>query len=577
MIMQIDTANIKNKSKDLIKDILLKQIRFENRISVEKRKDNGIFFTNSQNIINQIISIVDFNDDIYSKKILEPACGHGIYLMYLIFEIYTKNPNAELLRKFIRENVIFCDIQPEMIEHTQKNLSNLFESLSGEKYTEAFNSYIIDFTEKENNNSLFATNNNILSKYYNQIDYVIGNPPYITYYGRRDRKQSEQQRINYLQNYKQFPDSVKNGKINSVMLFLEHSLDFLKTDGKLSFIIDVAFFETAYFHTRKYLLENTKINDIIVNIKDFDVASGQIILRITKTRQNKDNAVRIIDLEKNTELIVNQKEWNNPIDEYKFRYNGSNISKGILDKIKAKKEPTILQLYPNKNLRTCVMLLDMEDKFTFTKNNGFDENLIYPYYQGSKSLSGKYENLSFSKFFSYNKPLQDEINDKLKIELEAQGIKNKKRLGLGETIIYDNPKIYIRQSAKEIIATLDLEKSSANNSLYCFSLRNNSEATLKTLHFICGILNSNLITFFAQEMNIIRFSAGKQPQIKISDLGQIPILQDVELQTKIIDIVKDIYKIKNQNLICEIDNLLYRHYNISDAEIQHIEKAIKDF
>ena len=78
-------------------------------------------------------------------------------------------------------------------------------------------------------------------------------------------------------------------------------------------------------------------------------------------------------------------------------------------------------------------------------------------------------------------------------------------------------------------------------------------------------------------MNIIRFSAGKQPQIKISDLGRIPILQDEKLQIKIIDIVKDIYKIKNQNLINEIDYLIYRHYNISDAEIQYIEKSIKDF
>ena len=68
MIMQSVTIDINNKSKDLIKDILLNQIRFENKISIEKRKDNGIFFTNSQNIINYIISIVDFNNDIYFKK-----------------------------------------------------------------------------------------------------------------------------------------------------------------------------------------------------------------------------------------------------------------------------------------------------------------------------------------------------------------------------------------------------------------------------------------------------------------------------------------------------------------------------
>jgi hypothetical protein len=107
-----------------------------------------------------------------------------------------------------------------------------------------------------------------------------------------------------------------------------------------------------------------------------------------------------------------------------------------------------------------------------------EENLLYPYYQGSKALSEKFGKLDFKKYFYYNKPLQDSINDELKIELEKQGVKNKKRLGLGETIIYDNPKLFIRQSAKEIIGTIDLGKSSANNSLYVFSLRNNSQKQL---------------------------------------------------------------------------------------------------
>jgi hypothetical protein len=173
--------------------------------------------------------------------------------------------------------------------------------------------------------------------------------------------------------------------------------------------------------------------------------------------------------------------------------------------------------------------------------------------------------------------LQDEINDKLKVELEAQGIKNKKRLGLGETVIYDNPKIFIRQSAKEIIATLDLSKSSANNSLYSFTLRDNSEKSLQTLKFICGILNSKLITYYAQQMNIIRFSAGKQPQIKISDLGQIPVLQDIKTQDLIISLVEKIYFSTNSEWSNEIDKIIFEHYNISIDEILHIERAIKDF
>ena len=575
--MQITSANLKHISDKIIRDVVLNQIKFENRIKTIKRKDTGTFFTNSHKIIDIIIDIVNIDKSIYEKKILEPACGHGIYLMILIAKIYEKQPNYELLKRFIKNNIIFCDIQAEMVEFTKKNLSVLYKALTGFDFDETFNSFIIDFTEKEISDSLFDNNKTPLSKYYNQIDYIIGNPPYITYYGRRDRKQSEQQRVNYLNNYNQFPDFVQNGKINSVMLFIEHSLDFLKTDGKLSFIIDIAFFETAYFYTRKYLLENTKINSLILNINDFDVASGQLIIKLTKNKQNNDNQVEIVDFEKNTKFSVYQKDWNNSADEYKFRTNGCVISKLILDKINLKKEPSILQLYPNKNLRTCVMLLDMEDKFTFVSKNGFEENLVFPYYQGSKSLSQKYGKLTFTKYFYYNKPLQDEINDKLKVELEAKGIKNKKRLGLGETVIYDNPKIFIRQSAKEIIASLDLSKSSANNSLYSFTLRDNSEKSLKTLKLICGILNSKLITYYAQQMNIIRFSAGKQPQIKIADLGQIPILQDIKIQELIISLVEKIYFSNNLECANEIDKIIFEHYNISTDDILHIEKAIKDF
>jgi len=65
-----------------------------------------------------------------------------------------------------------------------------------------------------------------------------------------------------------------------------------------------------------------------------------------------------------------------------------------------------------------------------------------------------------------------------KISRYLKGIKNKKRIGFGEKIIYDNPKVYIRQSAKELIASYDDKLSSANNSLYLFSLRDCSNESI---------------------------------------------------------------------------------------------------
>jgi hypothetical protein len=572
------------KTDSFLLDFLMTQKIFEQEILVSEKKQNGIFLTNGVATIDSILSVIDFST-VLDKKILEPACGQGIFLLSIISKVYALHPNQDIIKHFIANALIFNDIDAKMVDKTIENIEKLYYYLFNEPYTGIFQGYVSDFTLRNRNKGeilLFSTQNEVvLSSFYNKIDYIIGNPPYISLYGRRDKKQNEQQRIDYLQNYNQFPTHVQNGKINLVMLFLEHALDFLKPQQKMSFIIDVAFFETAYQYTRHFLLQNTAIERIVLNIKDFEVASGQIILQIAKNTQNKDNIVCIEDEKTKKTYFIAQKEWNKPNDEFKFRFNGDSTSAQIIEIIHHKKDKTVLAVYPNKNLRTCTMLLDMENKFTIDKSEiRIDGDCPqYPYYQGSKSLSEKYGNFKFEKIFLYNKPLQDDINAALKIELEQQGIKNKKRIGMGETIIYENPKLFIRQSAKELIASIDMGKSAANNSLYIFSLRNNSTHSIFVLKFLCGWLNSDLMTFYAQQQNIIRFAQGKQPQIKISDLGTIPFPRDFDFQEKIVSIVEKISIdcADKKTLQHEIDQLVYQYYALTEAQITHFKQSIKDF
>lgn len=564
-----------------LNNIVYNQSGYEQSLRVETRKEKGIFFTNSLKCIDNVLNIIDIGDDIFQKRILEPACGQGIFILKLIASLYLKFPYEDIISKFVSTNIYFVDIESEMIETTKLNIKKIYYFLFEKEFSGIFNGIVADFTTKKTSKATLLFENtsvDIFEKLYKTFDYVIGNPPYITLYGRRDKKKNENQRIKYLQNYQQFPSSVKNGKINIIMLFLEHSLDFLKEKGRLSFIIDIAFFESAYQYIRKYLLENSQINEIQLNIKDFDVASGQIIIKLTKTKSD-GNKVKIIDNKSNITYYIPQKDWYNKNDEYKFRYNGCRIFKQILDKVQQKDDKTLLQLFPHKNLRTCVMLLDMEEKFTFLDGNKTDKSLVYPYYQGSKSLCEKYGHLDFFKYFYYNKPLQDSINAELKIELEKQGIKNKKRIGLGETIIYDNPKIYIRQSAKEIIASLDFKKSAANNSLYVFSLRENTPEAVDLLFFLCGFLNSDFITYYAQQMRIIRFAEGKQPQIKIRDLGSIFIPQNLDLQKNISDLCKNIYNDRENklNYITEINHQIYNYYGFNEIQVKTIQQNTRSF
>lgn len=557
-----------------LNELLAQQIKIEKEYCIDRQRQDGIFFTSQPYVLNSVLEKIPNDETIISFHYLEPSCGRGAFLIQLIIRAYLIKPSKELIEKFIQEKLYFIDIDPKMVEATEKNISELFAFLFQTEYCGIFNSFTSDFTRLEDS---IGSSGKSLKSIYNRIDFVLGNPPYITLYGRRDKKKSEEQRIFYLNNYDQFPKTLKNGKINYVMLFIEHGLKFLAENGTLSFVIDVSFFETAYMYCRKYLVENYTIESITYNIQEFEnVASGQIVLHIKNLIPN-ENLVSVIDAETKKKAKIQQEKWNTPEDEYKFRFSHCEESKKIIQKIFNKHDPTLKSIYPKKNLRTCVMLLNMEDKFTSEEPK--ESISSYPYYKGSSGLKYKYSKLIHQKYFNYDKALQDKINDELKEELTQRGIKNKKRIGLGETCIYDNPKVYVRQSAKELIASYDEQPSSANNSLYVFSLRSNSKEAVGFLKYFCGLLNSDLYTFFAQNRRIIRYNKGKQPQIKISDLYQVFIPQDKNLMSKIIKLVDRIHQDPARIETCkkEINQSIYRYYDLNNSEIKIITRSIESF
>lgn len=546
------------------------QTKFEQRLEHNDRKNNGVFFTNEVKIIDLILENIEFHESILNKKILEPSCGNGIFLIYLIIKVSLKINSAKKIKNFIEKNIYFNDISEENIEATKKNIKKIYFILFEEEYNGGFNDFLLDFTIKKN-----------FEKHFSSFDYIIGNPPYVALYGRRDQKKNEEQREYYLKNFDQFPKSLQNGKINLVMIFIEQSINLLKSGGVLSFIIDVSFFETAYLYLRKYLLENTQIINIIYDIAVFkDVASGQVILSVKKGYKEK-NKIEIISYHnENKNFTAIQDNWNNEKDNFKFRIEEyCDTGNYILEKIFSKKDKTLKELYPAKNLRTGTMLLNMENEFIVETGKTYSKKEIknYPYYKGSKSIKNKFAKPISLFDFYFDETKKEQINSKLQKELEEQGIKNKKRLGFGEVIVYDNPKVYIRQSAKEIIATYDENKSCCNNSLYIFTLRNNKKESLIFLKFLTGFLNSKIITFIAQKRRIIRYDKGKQPQIKISDLYELNIPQHEKIILEISSLVDRYIKTNNPNHLKAIDDLIITYYELTKEEVKYIEDFIEDY
>jgi len=584
IISQIDIFDFLNS---IGKDI-------ENSFPSQVIKKSGKYCTSNIEIVDLIINnTVDFSN-ILNKQILEPSCGYGIFILRLIYFLEKKQYSKDEIVYFVNNNIFGFDISPVMVHFSILNIKLYLSYLYKDFdlfYQINPKIFVSDSTYKPQNSELNLLESlinfvetdeakQIKLKAYNgefQFDYVIGNPPYVTLYGRRDNKKSEILREYYIKNYNFVPCSVKNGKFNLLMFFFEQSIDWLKEGALMSFIVDVSIFETAYCYLRKYLLERTKIKTLIIEIDAFNVASGQIIILLQKStnkHENMINNISVINYQNQKNIIFKQADWYKENNEYKFEII-DNKTNEILKKIEKKSKP-LSNFYTGKKLRTCCMLLNMEDLFT-TKELMDSENSLLPYYEGSKSLKNKYGNLLFTRYFIYNKKLQDEINDKLKADLTIQGIKNKKRIGLGDLRFYNSPKLFIRQSAKEIIASLSVEPSCANNSLYCLSEGLNSEQSIQKLKITCSQLNSTLLTFYALAKRIIRTCKGKQPQIKIADLKNIPLNFDFELSKKLLCLYEDYIETNDNNILEEINNLLYSYYELNSEEIAFINRFVENF
>ena len=99
------------------------------------------------------------------------------------------------------------------------------------------------------------------------------------------------------------------------------------------------------------------------------------------------------------------------------------------------------------------------------------------------------------------------------------------------------------------------------------------------MKYLCGLINSSIYTFFAQQRRIIRYNTGKQPQIKVSDLYQIFIPSESELQKKIVILVDKIYENPEfcDLLKAEIDQLLFDYYQLDRHQITLIKKSLESF
>jgi len=209
-----------------------------------KVKTKGQVFTPLW-IIKYILDNVQYKNDIYDKKILEPSCGTGNFLEEIIKrfikDCQKNNISEENIIKLIKNNIIAFEIDENLRNIAIKRINNLIYKLLKINY---------DFS----NNILLGNSLYLYKNYINYFDYIVGNPPYV-----KIQNLDKNTKI-YIQNEFNF----SKGNIDLYIIFFEISLKMLNNKGKLGFITPNSYFKNySNKNFRIYLLKNKLIKQIV--------------------------------------------------------------------------------------------------------------------------------------------------------------------------------------------------------------------------------------------------------------------------------------------------------------------------
>lgn len=232
------------------------------------KKKEGIYFT-PQTIVKQTLERVKReNTDI--KDILEPSCGSGEF----IETIDTEFTNANITGIELNQD-IYASIKDKTLQ----------------------------------NNSIETLNQNYLewNPQDKKYDLIVGNPPYFVM-----KKTQVDERFH------EFID----GRPNIFTLFIIHSLQFLKKDGLIAFVLPTNFVNCLYYSAiRHHIYNNFKIIDVIHNDKNLFMNTAQdTIIFIIQNKPPDDGHNDQFTVNRSSEVFFNSIENTRKIKEL---YDGS--------------------------------------------------------------------------------------------------------------------------------------------------------------------------------------------------------------------------------------------------------------
>lgn len=540
-----------------------------------RRKKEGIFYTPeyiTRYIVENTIGkyLEEHPDKLETIKILDPACGSGAFLnqahSYLVKEytnryealineklekgesitLFDHNP-AENNRKILLNNLYGVDLNQESVEITKLALW-----LKTARSTEPLQN--LDKNIK-NGNSLIDDSKIAGKKAFNWntefseimedggFDVIIGNPPYVNV------EKIDLSDRDFLMNNYQF---IK-GRFDLYIAFIEKSINLLKEDGFLSFIIPYPFIYEKYASLlREHLAKNTQIQILLdlSNIKVFaDAAVRSTIFVIRKTKPNNNT----VNIQESTiaEIFTTKFHLKQDIflenPNFNFKSEANEITIPILKKLESNSNELSEIYYINWGLRTGNI-----QKYTYkhSRNEKNEKKMINGRNIGRYRINYENDYLLYNKEELYN-PMFPELFENIKIFIpDISG-----KYGIRAALDVNN---YYAEHTVSVLVKKDKLINAKRNGKPIIKKDELIKAKEFSDYYFLSLLNSKLINFYFK----IKFGGGLHVYPK--DISSLPVKLDPNLNNLLTE-KATVLQEKTQEyfeLVTHITQFLKKEFNI---------------
>ncbi len=377
------------------------------------------------------------------------------------------------------------------------------------------------------------------------FDIVIGNPPY-------GAKFSAKEKVLLAKKYPTVPD------YESADYFLDKSHELLNNVGYVNYIIPNMFLANQYAKKYRITLLNMWGFYRIYNLSQcsvFESASVRnVIVVFSKNTSdygsyvNMDVVQSAVQIKKSIVLSLaflqeNIDNWLNLLD---FDTTTANFIKKIREK--------------SVELNTLCEV--SQGLIPYDKYRGHSEEII----------KNKIWNANYKKDETYKRELQGK--DVLRYSLQWNG---EDWLSYGEWLaaprkkeFFTEKRLLIREITNpRILATYtDEEYYNTPSIINCINFNE--------VHpfYVLGIVNSLLMSFYHKKSSP-KANKGLFPKILVSDVRKMPICINENYEDKIVEIVKNLLTFYDERLDKELDEIIYKLYDLTPEEISLVEEAVK--